>query len=535
MKIKSGLYTRTLFLFAFFCFIQSNQIKANTFVYCSEGSPSAFNPQIVSDGTSINASAHPIYNRLIDFEYGTTKKVPSLAQSWTVSDDKKTYTFKLRQNVSFHKTKYFSPSRKFNADDVLFSFNRMYDKKSPYFTVGGGTYEYFNGMGMDKLIAKMSKLDDYTVQITLSRPDATFLGNLALPFMSILSKEYSQQLIKEDEKDNIDIYPIGTGPFIFKKYIKDNLIRYKANKEFFGDKPKIKKLVFAITPDPSVRFQKLKAGECHLINGPSPTDLDQMRKHPKIKVVSQPGLNVGYLALNIQKKPLDNPLVRKAIYHALNKKAYLEAIYLGNAIEAVNPRPPSIWSYDKKAKAPAYDINKAKELIKKAGLKENIEIELWALPVSRPYNPNGKKMGEMMKSDLAKIGINAKLVQYDWSTYLKKSSAGEHDMVQIGWTSDNGDPDNFLHTLLGCKAVNGGSNYARWCDKKYDELVMQAKSLNDQSKREKLYLKAQKIFHEQLPWVPLAHAKVYRAMAKNVDGYKISPFGGDIFTFVSLK
>lgn len=519
----------------FFLFTLGFQAHAKTFVYCSEGSPSAFNPQVVSDGTSINASSHPLYNRLVDFEYGTTNVIPSLAEKWEISQDKKTYTFFLRKDVKFHTTKYFSPTRDLNADDVVFSFKRMHDRKNPFHKVGGGSYEYFKGMGMDKLITNIKKVDEYIVQITLKTPESPFLSNLAMPFMSIISKEYADGLAKAGKKDDIDVYPVGTGPFIFKKYIKDNLIRYKANKAYWGDKPKIKKLVFAITPDASVRYQKLKTGECHLIIEPAPADLEAMKKNPQIKVLEKAGMNVGYLAMNTEKKPLDNKLVRKAIYKALNKKAYLKAIYLGNAKEAVNPLPPSIWSYDKSRKPIKQNIAEAKKLLAKAGFPKGFKIDLWTLPVSRPYNPNGKKMGEMMKADLAKIGIEAKLVQYDWSTYLKKSNNGEHQLIQIGWTGDNGDPDNFLHTLLGCAAANGGSNYAKWCHKKYNELVTMAKTHSDIKKRTALYLKAQSIFHEEVPWVPIAHAKVFRAMAPNVSGYKISPLGGDIFTWVELK
>ena len=221
----------TLVLFLSLIFGFQFELPAKTFVYCSEGSPSAFNPQVVSDGTSINASGHPLYNRLVDFQYGTTKLISSLAEKWEISPDKKkTYTFFLRKGVNFHKTKYFAPTRELNADDVVFSFKRMHDRKNSFHKVGGGSYEYFKGMGMDKLITSIKKVDEYTVQITLKTPESPFLSNLAMPFMSIISKEYADNLAKAGKKDDIDVYPVGTGPFIFKKYIKDNLIRYKAIK-----------------------------------------------------------------------------------------------------------------------------------------------------------------------------------------------------------------------------------------------------------------------------------------------------------------
>lgn len=381
------------FLFITLCLACTATASAKTFVYCSEGSPSAFNPQITTDGTSNNASGHTVYDRLVDFKYGTTEVVPSLAKSWKIAKDRKTYTFKLRKDVSYHRTAYFTPSRKFNADDVLFSFNRQRLKDHPYHTVNGGHYEYWNAMDMGNLIKDVKKLDDHTVQITLTQPEAPFLANLAMSFMSILSSEYADQLVKTKKKEDIDNFPVGTGPYVFKKYKKDTLIRFTANENYFDGVPKVSKLVFSITPDPSVRFQKLKTGECHLIIEPSPADVASMKKNPKLIVLEGAGLNVGYLALNTQKKPFDNVNVRRAINMALNRQAYIDAIYLGNAEVAKNPLPPTIWSYNKGVKPFDYNIKKANELMVKAGYPKGFETELWTLPVTRPYNPNGKKNG----------------------------------------------------------------------------------------------------------------------------------------------
>mgnify|MGYP000038270855 CR=1 FL=1 len=509
--------------------------KKKTFVYCSEGSPTAFNPQITSDGTSNNASAHTIYNRLIEFEYGSTKLVPALAESWDISKNKLEYTFNLRKGVKFHTTKYFTPTRDLNADDVLYSFNRMRNADHPYYKVSGGTYEYFNGMDMGNLIKDIVKVNEHSVKIVLNQPEAPFLANMAMSFMSVLSKEYAEKLNTENTKDKLDNFPVGTGPFVFKSYQKDNIIKFDSFKDHFAGAPKVDRLAFAITPDASVRYQKLKTGECHLIIEPSPADLNSMRENKEISLLEGAGLNVGYLAMNSQKKPFNNVKVRQAVNHALNKSAYVDAIYMGHAKAAKNPLPPTIWSYNNSISDYDYNIATAKKLLKEAGYPNGFDTEIWTLPVTRPYNPNGKKMGEMMQADLAKVGINVKLVSYEWPTYLKKSSAGEHQMVQLGWTGDNGDPDNFLYTLLGCSAVKAGSNYARWCNKDFESLVVKAKRVTDLEERTSLYEKAQTIFKTQAPWVPIAHSIIFRAMNKNVTGYKIDPLGGDIFKTVDLK
>jgi dipeptide transport system substrate-binding protein len=524
-----GLFTTLISINVF------SATEGKNFVYCSEGSPSTFNPQLGTDGPTFNASAEAVYNTLVEFKRGTTEVEPGLAESWKVSADGLKITFKLRKGVIFHSSSSFKPTREFNADDVIFSFNRQRDPKHPFHKVSGGGYEYFTSMEMGALIKDIKRIDNNTVEFVLTKKEAPFLANLGMAFASILSAEYGEQLLKAGTSDKMDINPIGTGPFVFESYQKDTIIRYKANAGYWKGAPKIAKLIFAITPDPSVRFQKLKAGECHLIAEPAPADLPAMRQNAKIKVLEREGLNVGYLAFNTEKKPFNNVDVRRAINMALNRASYLDAIYMGNAAAAKNPIPPTIWSYNKTTKEYDYNTAKAKELLAKAGFPNGFETEIWTLPVSRPYNPSGKKMGELMQADLAKIGIKVKLVSYDWPTYLEKSKKGEHQMVQLGWTGDNGDPDNFLNVLLGCSAVKSGSNVARWCDQGFNKLVSEARQTTNKNKRVELYQKAQVIFKDQAPWATLAHARVFRATASNVVGYEIHPFGTENFETVDLK
>jgi dipeptide transport system substrate-binding protein len=528
---------RSMTLLAFIFALNLNtpaHAEGKTFVYCSEGSPSSFNPQLVSDGTSLNTT-HPLFEGLVEFENGTTNIIPALAESYSISKDKLTYTFKLRKNVKFHTTKTFTPKRDLAAEDVVFAFDRQISKSNPYHDVSGGTYEYFQGMEMGKVIKAVTAKDPLTVEITLNYPEAPFLANLAMPFMNILSKEYADGLAAQNKKADFDLNPVGTGPFVFQSYVKGSSIRYLAFDKYWGKKGNIDKLIFSITPDANVRAQKLKTGECQFITEPAPSDIVTLKTDAKISVINAPGMNVGYLAMNVTKKPFDNILVRKAVNHALNRQAYIDAIFLGNAKVAKNPLPPTIWSYNDAVKDYDYNPEKAKELLKQAGLAGGFETEMWTMPVSRPYIPNGKKLGEMMQADLAKVGIKVKLVSFDWPTYLSKSKMGEHTLVQFGWTGDNGDPDNFLNMLLGCASVASGSNYSRWCNKAFNDLMVDAKKNTDQKKRIEMYKKAQVIFKEEAPWVTLDHSLVFRAMSKNVKGYKMDPLGADIFNKVSLE
>ncbi len=519
---------------ALFCMLAVSA-QAKTFVYCSEASPEGFTPALYTTGTTFDATSNTIYDQLAKFERGETKVVPGLATSWDVSGDGKTYTFHLRKGVKFHTTPYFKPTRDFNADDVLFSFNRQLDKNHPYNKVSGGSYEYFDGMGMGSLIKSIEKKDDLTVVFNLNNPEAPFIANLAMAFASIHSAEYANKMLVAKTPDEFDQKPIGTGPFVFVSYQKDSTIRYQAFDKYWAGKAKIDKLVFAITPDASVRYAKLKAGECHLMPYPNPADLAAMKKDPNIKLMEKEGLNVGYLAFNTKKEPFTNVKVRQALNMAINKKAIIEAVYQGAGKMAKNPIPPTIWSYNDAVKDYEYDVAAAKKLLTEAGFANGFETDLWAMPVQRPYNPNAKRMAEMIQEDWSKIGVKAKIISYEWGEYLKRAKNREHSTLLLGWTGDNGDPDNFLAVLLGCDAATEGSNYASWCYKPFNDLIMKAKLVANQAERTKLYEQAQVIFKEQAPWVTIAHSVVFEPMSKKVVDFKIDPFGQHIFYGVDLK
>ncbi|MDR0214038.1 MAG: ABC transporter substrate-binding protein [Comamonas sp.] len=509
---------------------------ANTLIYCSEGSPAGFDPAQYNALTDFNASAETVFNRLTQFTRGGTELVPGLAEKWNVTPDGLSHTFYLRKGVKFQTTDYFTPSREFNADDVLFTFERMLDKNHAFRKAYPTEFPYFADMGMNENIAKLEKLDANTVKFTLKKIDAAFAQNMALSFASIQSAEYAGMLLKEGRPQQINQQPVGTGPFIFKRYQKDAQIRFTANKDYWNraDGPKVDNLVFAISVDPSVRFQKLKAGECHITAYPRPADLSAMKADAKLQVKTQPGFNLGYLAYNVKHPPLDQLPVRQALDMAINRQAILDAVYQGAGQAATNPMPPTQWSYNKSLQDAPHDPEKAKALLKKAGFPEGFDISLWAMPVQRPYNPNPKLMAEMIQADWAKIGVKAKVQSIEWGEYLRRAKKGEHDTMLIGWTGDNGDPDNWLGILFGCDAVNG-TNYSKWCHTPYEELIQKGKATTDMAERTRLYMKAQEIFKQQLPVTTIAHSTVNIPMRKEVQDYKVSPFGLMSFYGVSLR
>ncbi|WP_017221100.1 ABC transporter substrate-binding protein [Moritella dasanensis] len=508
--------------------------KPVSFVYCSEASPEGFNPGLFTTGTTFDASSKTIFNRLVEFKLGTTEVIPALAESWDVSEDGLVYTFKLRHDVPFHTTKDFTPTRSFNADDVIFSFDRQGNAENPYHKVSGGSYEYYNAMSMGSLIKEINKVDEYTVQFVLNQPEAPFIANLAMDFASIMSAEQAKVFLEKGMAAQLDVMPSGTGPFALQQYQKDSLIRYAGNADYWDGAPAIDRLIFSITPDASVRFAKLQNNECQVMAFPNPSDRKMMEEDKNINLLSQEGLNIGYLAFNVNKKPFDDVRVRQALNMAVNKPAIIDAVFNGSGKAATNPIPPTMWSYNTDIKDYEFNLVKAKALLAEAGYPDGFETNIWAMPVQRPYNPNARRMAEIMQSDWAKVGVKAKIVTFEWGEYLKRASKGEHETILLGWTGDNGDPDNFLAVLLGCDAV-GGANRSMWCNAEFDALVKEAKTTADQAVRTDLYEKAQVIFKQQAPWATIAHSVVFEPVRKEVKGYVIDPLGGHNFYSVSLE
>ena len=509
--------------------------SAKTLVYCSEASPEGFDPGLYTAGTTFDAASRTVYNRLVEFKHGSTEVEPGLAESWDVSDNGTVYTFHLRPNVKFQTTAFFTPTRDLNADDVIFSFERQLDANNPWNKyVEGAAWEYSDGMGFPDLIKNIEKVDDLTVKFTLAHPEAPFIADLGMDFASIMSKEYADKLMKDGTPELLNQQPLGTGPFQFVAYQPDSQIRYQANPTYWHGKEKIDNLVFAITPDASVRAERLKANECQIMPYPNAADVAALKADPNLQVMEQAGLNVAYLAYNTTQKPFDDVRVRKALNMAINKKAIIDAVFQGAASPAVNPIPPTMWSYDKAIKDDPYDLTAAKKLLDEAGVKD-LHMKLWAMPVSRPYMLNARRAAEIMQADFAKIGVTAEIVTYEWAEYLKRSREKDHDgAVMLGWTGDNGDPDNFLDTLLGCDAV-GGNNRAEWCNKQFDDLVTKAKETSDMATRTKLYEEAQVVFKKEAPWATIDHSLVFMPMSKKVIGYVQDPLGYHRFDGVDIQ
>ncbi|MNF67583.1 Periplasmic dipeptide transport protein precursor [compost metagenome] len=505
-------------------------------VVCTEASPEGFDIVQYTAATTADASAETVFNRLVDFKPGTTDIQPGLAERWDISADGLTYTFHLRRGVKFQSTEYFTPSRDFNADDVLWSFQRQFDPQHPWHAKTSVGFPYFEAMGFKQLLGRIDKLDDATVRFTLTRPEAPFLRDMAMGFTSVYSAEYAEQLLKAGKTADLNSKPIGTGPFILTRYNKDAQVRYRANPDYYKGKPPSDVLVFAITTDSNVRLQKLKAGECQVALYPKPDDISSIQADPNLRVEAMEALMTSYVAMNTTHPYLSDVRVRQAINMAFDKQAYLKAMFgEGRATPGINPYPPTLLGFNSAIRDLPHDPAAARDLLKQAGVPEGQKFSLFIRNGGGVTNPNPLLGAQMLQADLAKVGIKLDIRVLEWGELLKRAKRGEHDMVFAGWAGDNGDPDNFLVPNLSCDATVSGENYARWCNKAFNELITEARAKTDPAERAALYEQAQQVFHEQQPWISLAHPKLFTAVRTNVEGYHISPLTNNNFATTRAK
>lgn len=505
-----------------------------TIVFGRGGDSSTMDPAHATDGESFYGTTQ-VYDNLAQFKYGTTEIEPGLATSWDVSEDGLTYIFHLRQGVYFAPTAYFKKKVEFSADDVVFSFERQFKKDHPYNKIGGA-FEYWAAMDMDNIIKSVEKIDKYTVKFTLKKPEAPFIANIAMDFASILCKEYADDLLKQGKADDINRLPVGTGPFIFEKWIKDDKIFYKANKDHWAGRPYIDRLILRVILNNSVRAAELKTGQIQIMDFPNPAEISSLKQDPKLQIIEQEGMNVGYMAINLTRPEYKNLKVRQALNYAINKKLIIDTIYEGLGRVADSPLPPNVWSFTEDIQKYNYNPQKAKDLLKEAGFEKGFKTKLWVLPVARSAIPDGKKVGQAIQADLAKVGIDAEIVTYDWVTYLDRTKQLEHDLCLMIWTGDNGDPDNFLNVLLSKEGANvPATNFAAWVNDEFDSLIKKAKLTSDIKERTDLYMKAQQIFARELPWVTLANSVVVTPALKNIKGFKMDPVGKRRFKEVWIE
>lgn len=509
-------------------------IRHNGFIYCVNGQVNTFNPQMASTGLTVDTLAAQLYDRLLDVDPYTYRLVPELAERWEVLDNGATYRFHLRPGVQFQKTAWFSPTRTLNADDVVFTFQRIFDRNHPWHNVNGGHYPYFDSLQFAESIKEVRKLDQNTVEFRLNKPDASFLWHMATHYASVMSAEYADQLTREDKQELMDRQPVGTGPFLLNDHRAGQYIRLARHPGYWRGIPLMPEVVLDLGSGGTGRLSKLITGECDVLAWPAASQLNILRDDPRLRLTLRPGMNIAYLSFNTNKPPLNNPEVRHALSLAINNQRLMQSIYYGTAETAASILPRASWAYDNDARVTEYNPTKARELLASLGIKD-LELTLWVPTSSQPWNPSPLKTAELIQADMAQIGVKVTIVPVEGRFQETRLMDMNHDMTLAGWSTDSNDPDSFFRPLLSCPAIESQTNLSHWCNPQFDSVLQKALSSQQLASRIDAYHEAQQILSQDMPLLPLASSLRLQASRYDIKGLVLSPFGNASFAGVSRE
>ena len=495
--------------------------EGGVFVFARGGDSVSLDPSEVTDNESTNV-AQSILENLVTFEEAGTGIVPMLAEEWEESADGLTYTFHLQEGIKFHD------GTDFNAEAVVFNFERWMNGSGDKFPTYGSV---FGGFINDEshIIDSVKAIDESTIEFKLNTVKPTFLKELALTNFAISSPAAIEQHGEEYSSN-----PVGTGPFVFDEWVRNDRVVMNRNEDYWLEGyPKLDQVIIRAIPDNSARLNALISGEVDMIDGIDPENTQQIEDDDNLQLLERPALNIGYLGFTVTREPFDDPLVRQALSHAVDKDAMVEGLLAGRAEPAKNAIPPVVEGYHDEVGTYDYDPEKAKELLAEAGYPDGFEMELWAMPVPRPYMPDANKVAEYLQSNFADIGVTANIVSFEWATYLEKARAGEADTFILGWTGTNGDADDFLYSLWHENNI-GSLNSTHYANEDFNQVLEEARSITDQEKRNELYKEAQEIMHEDPPIIPLVHPTPILAAQSYVSGFDPHPTGSLMTTKITL-
>ena len=497
-------------------------------------------PINVTDGESLMVTRQ-IFDGLLDYAPETTDVIPALATEVPEPEDGgRVYTFRLREGVTFHD------GEPLNAEAVKFNYDRWRDTSNEFHKGGGSQtadfayYTMFNGFDDESIIESVEAVDETTVRFNLTEPQGPFLRNIAMAPFGIASPKAVRENVEEFWQN-----PVGTGPFKFESWDQGQEVRLTKNEEWWGTDlppeeggggPNVDRVVFRSIPDNTARVAALTGNQLSGADGLTPDDVPSV-EGAGLQVITRPPLNVSYMAMNMEKEPFDNPQVRQAVVHAINMPEIVQAFFGDTADVASNMMPPTVPFFNDSIEPYAYDPEQSRQLLSEAGMPDGFETTLWYMPIPRPYMPDGKGIAQAIQRDLEEVGIRTTLETREWGTYLEEIGRGAHDMCLIGWTGDNGDPDNFLNVLLPSKTATpeDAQNYAYYKNPEFDDLLNRAASTIDENERRDLYFRAQEIVNEDAPVATIAYAEPPLGFQKPVQGYRPSPTGGEAFNTVELS
>ncbi len=532
-----------------------DEVKNNGLVYCTHATGFSFNPQTADAGTSMNVVTEQIYNKLFELKTNSSQVEPSLAQSYELSSDGKVLTIHLRKGVKFHHTPWFVPTRDFNSDDVVFSLNRVlgHNTSLPEFSseptesvnrqyqifyglAKKTRFPYFESIKLNQKIERVESAGPYTVKIFLVKPDASILSHLASQYAIIFSHEYALQLNADDNLVQLDTLPVGTGAYQLKDYFRSQYVRLVRHPNYWKTKAKLENIVIDLSTDKTGRLAKFLNNECQLAAFPEASQLGLLKEQgERFQTHVVEGMNLSFLAFNFLRPTIQDVDIRRAIAQAINRRRMIKHIYYDTATVANNIIPAVSWAASHEQANFEYDYNpeQAKRLLQNKGLS----LDMWVLKDELIYNPSPIKMAEMIKFDLAQVGVkvNVRVVSHNFLLQNLHDKTEDYDMILSGWLASSLDPDTFMRPILSCSTVHEITNLSNWCSPHFDELLDKGLETNAPNLRAIDYHLAQKEILSQLPILPIANVKRVLISDTNVQGVEMTAFGNVHFEKLSFK
>ncbi len=511
---------------------------AQTFVVGWPAEPIQLDPAVVSDSVSVGLT-HQIFDTLVRLRGSTTEIGPGLAERWEASADGRVWTFHLRRGVRFHD------GEPLDAAAVVWNVERWWRSRHPQHANqlrAGQTFEYwesqFGGFDEASVVAGAEAVGPHAVRLTLRRPLAPLLASLAVPGFGIASPRAVERRGTEFGK-----HPVGTGAFRFAEWRPGEAVVLEANPDYWGPPPRVRRVVARTIKNNSQRLAALKAGEIHAMEGLNPDDVRVVRADPALQLLLRPPNTTGYVAFNFRVREFRDRRVREAFAYAIDKRSLVDALYGGTGLPATQFQPPSSWGHDPGLRDRGSSPARARELLREAGFPGGLAaitwedgrrepLVLWYMPVSRPYFPNPREIAEAIAADLGRAGIRARLQTLDWAVYLERVKHGRLPLFMLGWIGDNGDPDNCLCYVFCAPGAPGQGFYA---NRLLTDLLLRAQAVTERAERARLYRRAERMLHEDVARLFLAHNRTPIALSWRVAGFVPSPTGTESFATVELR
>lgn len=480
------------------------------------GKIKSLDPGVVQDRASALITSN-IYENLVRFDRGSKTIKPQLAVSWESSSNKRVWTFHLRKNVKFHD------GTSFDAWAVKFNFDRQSDPRHPYHYPNYGRFLFFESLfgTYQEMVEKIEVVDLYTVRITLNKPCAPFLKELAHYSFGIISPAAVKKWEDEYYKN-----PVGTGPFKFLDWKMPNRVVLVANRDYWGKKPYLERIIFEPFEEPISCQRQLERGQIDVMTDVMVSSIEELKKRADLRVVQVPVLNFCYLAINCQRFPFNQKTFRIALNHLINKREIVESYYENRALAAVSPIPPRMEGYST-LKGYNFDKDRAVTYLKKSRLPRDPSFVLLYPDIMQPYLNNPSEVANRISAQLKTGKIEVIPRQVEYGEFMRMVRYGEYDLALWGTVDETGDPDAFMVIPWDTgNARSGGTNVCYYINNSVHSLLWKARGISEgDPKRAVEYRKIQEYLHEDAPMVPLVYSSQVIAYYIKVQNFPVQDAG----------